>query len=189
MTETIKDILCNYATDVGVYPSANNGVLRSTWQDGWNEWALDRKIDDEWDEEFKKGFLMAENEYHINLKLYHDWHDNLNAHKEVINELLEREIMQLMIIEDKVTMTVNSSDLFAWGYADFEVIEEEDLEDVLMASKNGKWGIEKMLCQKHNMKPQHPIIRSMAEAGEWDEIMKNLPDNDYNLKTNWPNQP
>lgn len=189
MTEMIKEILHNYATDVGVYPAANNGTPRNTWQDGWNEWGLGEVSDNSWDEEFKKGFLMAEKEYHANLKLYYDWYNGLNSNKEIINELLERKVIDLMIIEGKVTMTTNSSDLFSWGYADFEIIEENDLSKLLKASKDGRWGIEKMLCQKYNMKPQYPIIKSMAEAGEWDDMMRNLPDNDYNLKTNWPNQP
>lgn len=189
MTEEIKEKLNYYAIDVGVYPSANNGVPRTIWEDGWNEWGLGEVLDNSWDNDFKKGFIEAEKEYHSNLKLYHDWYENLNSNKEIIDDLLLKNKIDLMIIDGKVTMTLDSSDLFAWGYADFEMIEEKDLEDILKASKDGKWGIEKMLCRKHNMKPQYPIIKSMAEAGEWDDEMKNLPDNKYNLEVNWPNEP
>lgn len=189
MKDSIKEKLNYYATDVGIYPASNNGVTRTTWEDGWNEWGLGEVLDNSWDEEFKKGFLMAENEYHINLKMYHDWYISLSAKKEIIDDLLLKNKIDLMIIDGKVTMTLDSSDLFAWGYANFEIVEEKDLEDILKASNDSKWGIEKMLCRKYNMKPQYPIIKSMAESGEWDDGMRNLPDNDYNLKVNWPNEP
>lgn len=189
MTEVIKELLRNYATDVGVYPAANNGLPRTTWQDGWNEWGLGKFVDENWDEEFKKGFLMAESEYHTNLELYHSWYSSLSVYKETVDELLEKGAVDLLIVEGKVTVTTNSSDLFAWGYADFETVEESDLEVVLKASKSGKWGVQKALCKKYNMKPQYPIIKGMAESGEWDDEMKSLPDNNYNLQVGWPNEP
>lgn len=189
MIKEIKEILNNYATDIGVYPAVNNQIPRNIWQDGWNKWELGKVIDDNWNEDFKKGFIEAEKEYYSNLKMYHDWYIGLDTKKEIIDELLLKNKIDLMIIEDKVTMSINSSDLFAWGYADFETIEENDLEGVLIASNNGKWGIEKLLCHKYNMKPQYPIIKRMSEAGEWDETMRNLPDNKYNLQVNWPNEP
>jgi hypothetical protein len=189
MKDLIKEKLNYYATDIGVYPAANNGVPRTIWEDGWNEWREDSKLNSDWDEEFKKGFIEAEKEYKINIKLYNDWYLSLNNKKEIIDDLFERNIIDLMIIEGKVTMTLNSSDLFAWGYADFEIIEENDLNEVLKASNDGKWGIDKMICRKHNMKPQYPIIKRMAKDGEWDKVMQNLPDNEYNKSVNWPNQP
>jgi hypothetical protein len=189
MKDSIKEKLNYYATDIGVYPAANNGVPRTTWQDGWNEWREDSKLNSDWSEEFKKGFIEAEKEYKNNLELYNDWYIKLSVKKEIIDDLLLKNKIDLMVIEGKVTMTLDSSDLFAWGYANFEIVESDDLEDVLKASSDDKWGIEKMLCRKHNMKPQYPIIKRMSEDGEWDKVMQNLPDNEFNISTGWPNQP
>ena len=188
MKDSIKQKLDYYISDIGIYPAANNGVERTSWQDGWNSFSMEENLDSNHDD-FKDGWEAAKKEYEERSKIINDWYDSLSEYKEIIDDLLEKDILCLTITEDNtIKMSLNSSDLFAWGYADLEFISNEELALISEASKT-KYGIDKYICKKNNLKPQYPHIWNMYENGEWDQEMEKLKDNEFNTKTGWKNYP
>ena len=78
---------------------------------------------------------------------------------------------------------VNTSDIFAWGCADGEDLETEDILPLYkLCRDNGFWGVVKWACRLHNEKPQLAVAKDMKKAGYWDEEMKSFSDNKYNGK-------
>ena len=104
--------------------------------------------------------------------------------QDLIDELLLNE--QILLISTqlpiKIIMVINSSDIFACGYSDFEEITIDEIPEISEAFRT-KYGIDRWICKKHNSKPQWSLIKQMFEAGEWDSEMENLPDNKYNRTT------
>lgn len=75
---------------------------------------------------------------------------------------------------------VNTSDVFAWGYANADCADLSEMEDLYkLTREDPKWGSIKWICFKDNLQPQYPIIRDMKIDGMWDEKMENLPKNDH----------
>lgn len=78
--------------------------------------------------------------------------------------------------EKTIMLFVLCNDLFYWGCADAEPISPEELEIFYTAWLNDKrWGTQKWVCRKRSLRPQVPIVKSMKEAGVWDDAMELLP--------------
>ena len=196
MKEEIKSFLENYASNnLDIYPAAWNGIKRNEWQDGWNDAAtfLLTKVEIDLSNksvEFVNGYnaaILDSKEYSINAI---EWYLSLDKHQDLIDDLLLNEQILLFNNDDpiKIIMVINSSDIFACGYSDFEEIDIDEIPKISEAFKT-KHGIDKWICKKHNSKPQWPLIKQMVEAGEWDSEMENLPDNEYNKSVGWPQSP
>ena len=196
MKEEIKSFLENYgANNLDIYPAAWNGIKRNEWQDGWNDAAtfLLNKVEIDLSDksvEFINGYHAAILESQEYSKSVIMWYNNLNKHRDLIDELLLEEKVLLFNNDDpiKIKMVIDSSDIFAWGYSDFEEITIDDIPEISEAFKT-KYGIDKWVCKKNNSKPQWPLIKNMFEGGEWDSEMENLPDNEFNKLEGWPQSP
>lgn len=196
MKEEIKILLNNYgANNLEIYPAAWNGIERNEWQDGWNEAATVLLTKNEIDltnksVEFIDGYHAAILESQEYSKSALEWYNSLDKHKDLIDDLLLNEKILLFNNEDpiKIIIVIDSSDVFAWGYSNFEEITIDEIPEISEAFKT-KYGIDKWICKKHNSKPQWPLIKQMFEGGEWDSEIENLPDNEYNKKVGWPQTP
>jgi hypothetical protein len=193
MKDEIKSLLENYgANNLDIYPAAWNGIERNEWQDGWNDAAALLLTKNEIDlsdksVEFINGYnaaILESKEYSISAI---EWYNSLDKYQDLIDELLLNE--QILLFSNqlpvKIVMVINSSDVFAWGYSDFEEITIDEIPEISEAFKT-KHGIDRWICKKHNSKPQWPLIKQMVETGEWDSEMQNLPDNEYNKSVGWP---
>lgn len=81
-----------------------------------------------------------------------------------------------------ITCAVNCNDVFAWGCADAQEFDEDDLKELYrmhMDEKNKHWGSTKWCCKKRNLQPQGPVISKMKEDGVWDKEMKKLKENKF----------
>lgn len=196
MKEAIKNLLENYgANNLNIYPAAWNGIERNDWQDGWNDAAASLLAKNEIDlndksVEFINGYHAAILESQEYSKSAIEWYNSLDRHQDLIDELLLNE--QILLFSNqlpvKIIMVINSSDVFAWGYSDFEEITIDEIPEISEAFRT-KYGIDKWICKKHNSKPQWPLIKQMFEAGEWDSEMEKLPDNEYNKRSGLPQNP
>jgi hypothetical protein len=75
----------------------------------------------------------------------------------------------------KTSLNVNCSDVFAWGCADGETIDYEDIKPLYDHwLKDRHWGAAKWCAIKRNQKPQLPVIKAMKSAGVWDDQMEAL---------------
>lgn len=99
MKDSIKEKLEYYISDIGIYPAANNGIERSSWQNGWNSFIMEEKINSN-ENDFKDGWEAAKKEYEERSKIINDWYNSLSNHKEIIDDLLEKDILCLTITED-----------------------------------------------------------------------------------------
>ena len=81
--------------------------------------------------------------------------------------------------KDRLTLSVNANDLFAWACSDSVEIRSEEALQLLveMVKENPIWGTSKWCCIQENLKPQNPIISDMKKAGVWDDVMEQLRDN------------
>lgn len=79
----------------------------------------------------------------------------------------------------KITsLNVNCNDIFAWGCADAEEMEYDELQglyDLWFADRT--WGAAKWCASKRKQQPQPPVIASMKKAGVWDASMEALAAN------------
>ena len=86
----------------------------------------------------------------------------------------------MFVGKNSVTVELNSSDIFAWGYAASEPIEYDEIPNIFKHySENTKTGIIKWICLKYNEQPQAPIKKYMIENGGWDLELDSLPKNKY----------
>ena len=162
---------------LGLYPKGTVRTVcgfkvkkkRTKWQDGWNE------------------AVIAHTKRTIDIM---DWYKSLDDIKDMVGDLLVKSKLELYFDEgkNKVTMAINSSDIFAWGYSDSEEMTEEDIKSYYLTSHE-KWCDVKWCCKKYNEKPQYPMIWDMHRDGEWDKEMEALPDNKYNEQVGWPQSP
>lgn len=196
MKEEIKSLLENYgANNLDIYPAAWNGIERNEWQDGWNNATTSLLTKNEIDLsdksiKFIDGYnaaILESKEYSISVI---KWYNSLDRHTDLIDNLLLNEQILLFSTQlpIKIVMVINSSDIFARGYSDFEEIGVDEIPEISEAFRT-KHGIDKWICKKHKSKPQWPLIKQMFEAGEWDSEMENLPDNKYNKSVGWPQSP
>ena len=78
------------------------------------------------------------------------------------------------------TLLVNTSDVFAWGYANADFADLHEMEDLYkLTREDRKWGSIKWICYKDNLQPQYPIVRDMKAAGAWCDKMEALPKNEH----------
>lgn len=77
---------------------------------------------------------------------------------------------------------VNANDIFMWGCADSECIENNDGQEpseiisLYKACKENKdWGYIKWLSTKRRLQPQYPIKRDMIKNGYWPKELDSLP--------------
>lgn len=145
---------------MGVYPEKFKDQDRTEWQNGWNAFGsefIDRVCElSEW---------IKNHEY------------------EHISELIDHD--DVIVFFDPIKIHYICSDIFAWGYADYEEITGEMFEEVREALKE-KWGLVKYHSRRHNEKPQWPIEADMRKDGVWD--LEDLPECKYDLKFRWKNK-
>jgi hypothetical protein len=84
----------------------------------------------------------------------------------------------------KVTaLCVNCNDIFAWGCADAENLNYEDLQDLydhwLKDKRNGSavW-----CCKKRGQLPQAPVLKDIKAGGIWDMDSMGLAPNAYDAR-------
>jgi len=136
---------------MGIYPKNMNGVPRTEWQDGWNEYGkalLDRVIQME------------------------DYVKSLSKeHAKALETLIEDEVVNLSVQDDgSVKIWVNCNDFFMWGCADAEQCYPPDLEAIY--KDHNIW-----LCKKRNMQPQKPVIEYLKKRGVWNDEFEKFPVN------------
>jgi hypothetical protein len=67
------------------------------------------------------------------------------------------------------SLNVNTNDVFAWGCADAETINLNELKDVYdHYRKDPVWGTAVWACKRNNMLPQKPVYERIQKAGIWD---------------------
>lgn len=77
----------------------------------------------------------------------------------------------------KTSLNVNCNDIFAWGCADAEEINYNEIQSLYDHwLKDNVWGPAKWCCHRRGQKPQKPVIDAMKKAGSWDGSMENLPE-------------
>lgn len=72
-------------------------------------------------------------------------------------------------------LCVNCNDIFAWGCADAEQLEHNEIQglyDLWRADRT--WGAAKWCAIKRMQQPQPPVIAAMKKAGAWDVCMEAL---------------
>lgn len=194
MDEEIKNILFEYAEDeLGIYPISWNGIPRTLWKTGWNDAVIgDREIpehlSDEGLNEYSDGYESALNRIDENKLRFVQWYNVQHPDdKKIFDIFAKEECLHLLTNEkDEIVMTVNTSDIFSWGYANADIVSFDDLREIYKLKKQSLyWAIVKWKCFKENIKPQYPLIWDMYQDGEWDEKMMNLKDNEYNTRVGW----
>lgn len=146
---------------MGVYPKSCNGVLRTEWQEGWNAYG------DELLESKSKAY---------------GWFEGLPVWKQdMISEMLIKEDVRVGFGKDGVILTFSASDLFAWGYSDFEEITDDDMLKSLYAVwlVHGGSGMCIWWCKHMKEKPQWPVEKQWRLDGLWDVELESLPDCGY----------
>jgi hypothetical protein len=90
---------------------------------------------------------------------------------------------------DTVGVSVNCSDVMAWGCSDAESILSNDnspnseiISLYKLWKKNKSFGSVKWVCLKRNQQPQAPLKKMMIEKGAWDEELEALPPNQYDIR-------
>ena len=79
-----------------------------------------------------------------------------------------------------IVLFVSCNDVFLWGAADAECVTLDELEELFCECVRFKsYGSARWVCKKRQMKPQEPLEKMMKDAGAWDDIMENLPDNEF----------
>lgn len=77
-----------------------------------------------------------------------------------------------------IAVACNCNDVFAWGCADAEQVNHEDLEALYRAwLSDERWGPTKWCIRRRNQKPQGPVEKLMREAGVWDAEMDAIGEN------------
>ena len=69
----------------------------------------------------------------------------------------------------KFSLNVNTNDVLAWGCADAEGMNYEDLEDVYTYwEKDPVYGTAVWYCKRVGMMPQRPVAAAIRKGGIWD---------------------
>ncbi len=125
-------------------------------------------------EEDALAYLLKEDVLFFNTREYitPDWDKNKRK---------EGEERKLEICGETIVLFVNCNDTFAWACADAECICEDEIEDLYVFCKMYKFGSDRWVCLKRNEKPQKPLVDMMKKENEWDELMENLLDNQYDI--------
>lgn len=138
---------------MGVYCAEFNGIKRTPWQDGWNAYGeelLERRIAvDEW------------------FKALPDEDAN------IIGEMITADALSIDVDKDrKVHICFDTSDLFAWGYADREEITSPDMLRQVYAAfqRHPTWGICAWWALEQKTKPQKPVEKKLRDACLWDDV-------------------
>lgn len=77
---------------------------------------------------------------------------------------------------------VNCNDIFAWGCADSEDIDYEEIETLFrMWEKDPEWGPAIWCIIKRKEMPQKPVEEKIRKAGIWDLDTLNLEENTTDL--------
>lgn len=97
---------------------------------------------------------------------------------EAIIQLLQENMAFINLSEGVI---INCSDVFVWGCADGEKIEnEKELEEVYTWwTRYHTYGPAIWCCIKRNQKPQKPVVDAMKKLNEWDISLDKLEDNKY----------
>jgi len=75
------------------------------------------------------------------------------------------------------SINVNCNDVFAWGAADAENLEFEELEDLFKHYKKDKhWGSSVWCIKKRGYLPQKPVYEAIQKEGIWNLDEMNLKD-------------
>jgi len=99
--------------------------------------------------------------------------------------LIEEHLVPHAVKDDETgivttALYVNTSDVFAWGYSNFDCADLDEMFDLYKLTRaSKKWGSIKWICYKDNLQPQYPIVRDMKLDDAWDEKMENLPKNKH----------
>lgn len=165
MNSDIK-LAINYRarSSMGVYPQSyiSDGVTipRNEWQNGWNAY----------------GQELLKREIEIT-----KWYDDLNSvSRQKIDEMIVGDAVSISFEDNKLLLTFNTSDLFAWGYANWDEITPEMLGPLYAAWKeDGESGMCVWWCKRENMKPQWPVEENWRKRGLWDDELEALPANKY----------
>jgi len=82
--------------------------------------------------------------------------------------------------KDTIVLFVNCNDVFAWGCGDAEPITLDEIVDLFrLYELNPHCAVVQWVCVKRNEKPQAPIIKFLKEKNRWNDILENLPENQY----------
>lgn len=146
-----------------VYPQKFGDKVRTEWQEGWNAYG---------EELLNRVVRIGE------------W---VEAHpmKDKVLKLIEDDMIFLKVDAPNISAAYISSDIFAWGYADCEKIED-DMWDAVYEAAQTTYGLISYHCRRYNEKPQWPIELRMRKAGCWD--LEDLPECRYDLKLRWTKQ-
>lgn len=155
--ETELALLESIESSMGIYPQTTNGKPRTEWQDGWNAYGKE---------------LSAKKIKVLN------WFEKLpKNHQSMISEML---IVEDIFIQDTDSGPASfflTSDLFAWGYADWERIDGEEMLKTIYSvwKEKGSSGISAWWCKHENEQPQWPVEKRWRENGVWDDELEKLP--------------
>ena len=85
-----------------------------------------------------------------------------------------------------------TSDLFAWGYADWEAIADDEM----LGNLHGVWksrgvaGMQAWWCKKQEQKPQWPVEEAWRKSGVWDAELEALLECEYDVAIGrWKDHP
>jgi len=79
-----------------------------------------------------------------------------------------------------IVFLVNAGDTFVYACADAEEAKYDDIVPLKNMITGSKFGQYRWLALRHNEKPLREIIKLMKDAGEWDDNLEALPDNECN---------
>lgn len=146
---------------MGIYPAAivRDGVetKRTEWQDGWNAHSI----------ELSERCCDAQ-----------EWYRSLPESKRMmIGEMLADDALTIHFDKDgKPRPCFSTSDLFAWGYADFDEATDDILEELHAAwKKGGATGMTVWWCLHVKRRPQMPLEKRWRELGVWDTRLEEYP--------------
>jgi hypothetical protein len=122
-----------------------------------------------------------------------EWHDYFAIPIE--DDLEWTEMLAAMMVQGTLLYIserwlVMCNDIFAWGCADAEYIDDEEFDNLYAMWYNDmEWGGARWCCIKRNEKPQLPVVKLMKEAGSWDDVLEALPENQYDAAIRKYNNP
>ncbi len=89
----------------------------------------------------------------------------LNELPPEVLDLVIKEVMDIYIRGELVELTVNSSDLFGWGYSDCEEVKTEDMPQLMQALEDSpNHGGILWVCRKYKQSPQKPYYKYFNDA-------------------------
>lgn len=102
-------------------------------------------------------------------------------YQECIIQLLNESKIRLQWVKNFLSISVDCSDVFAWGVADSEPVDSEiELEELYNLCVKYPMGETIWCCVKVKQKPQGPMEKLMREKNSWPaEIMDQLEENHY----------